>query len=144
MDGRVGSRVLRPDLFSASAPIPADACGSEPEADAGEEGCATPPRSSPSGAKRGRALWGDDDEGTGSAGPSGLAASDPSGGGESGTQTLSSQGGLEETMAMSTEEANATFAEFDAQQEHETTQGLSQMDLGASVGAARSPGPVMY
>ena len=148
VDGRVGSRVLRPDLFSASPPIPADACGSEPEADAGEEGCATPPPRSPpsppSGAKRGRARWGDDDEGTGSAGPSGLAASDPSGGGESGTQTLSSQGGLEETMAMSTEEANATFLEYDQKQESEAARGLSQMDLGDSVGAARSPGPVMY
>jgi hypothetical protein len=51
----VRSRVLRPDLFSTSAPIPVDACGSEPEADAGEDGGATPPRSPPSGAKRGRA-----------------------------------------------------------------------------------------
>jgi len=73
-----------------------------------------------------------------------LAASDPSGGGESGTQTLSSQGGLEETMAMSTEEANATFLEYDQKQESEAARGLSQMDLGDSVGAARSPGPVMY
>jgi hypothetical protein len=89
--GRVGSRVLRPDLFSTSAPIPDDACGSEPEADAGEEGGATLPRSPPSGAKRGRARWSDEAEGpdgaegTGSAGPSGLAASDPSGCGD---QTL--------------------------------------------------------
>ena len=45
-------------------------CGSEPEADADAgEGGGTTPRSPPSGAKRGRARWGDDDEGTGSAGP---------------------------------------------------------------------------
>ncbi len=103
-------------------------CGSEPEADAdaGEEG-GTTPRSPPSGAKRARARWGDEAEGMGGAGPSGLAASDASdplaaalldnkpvpSGGESGTpdEALSPQGGLEETMAMSTEEANATFGQ---------------------------------
>ena len=103
-------------------------CGSEPEADAdaGEEGCTTP-RSPPSGAKRGRARWGDEAEGMGGAGPSGLAASDASdplaaalldnkpvpSGGESGTpdEALSPQGGLEETMAMSTEQAEATFVQ---------------------------------
>jgi hypothetical protein len=54
-------------------------CGSEPEADAdaGEEG-GTTPRSPPSGAKRARARWGDEAEGMGGAGPSGLAASDAS------------------------------------------------------------------
>jgi hypothetical protein len=127
--------------------------------DAGEEGGAKPPRSPPSSAKRGRARWGDEAEGTGSAGPSSLAASDASdpqvaalldnkpvpSGGESGTpgETLSSQDGLEATIAMSTEESNATFEEFDKQQESEATRGLSAMDLGESVGAERAPGPVL-
>jgi hypothetical protein len=138
---------VRPDLFSTSAPIPDDACGSEPEADAGEEGGATPPRSPPSGAKRGRSRWSDEAEGpdraegTGGAGPSGLAASDPSGCGD---QILSSQEGLKETLNMSTEQANAAFDEYDQKQESEATQGLSEMDLGDGVGAARSTGPVMY
>ena len=135
-------------------------CGSEPEADAdaGEEG-GTTPRSPPSGAKRGRARWGDEAEGMGGAGPSGLAASDASdplaaalldnkpvtSGGESGTpdEALSPQGGLEETMAMSTEQAEA-IKEFDQQQDNEATRGLSAMDLGASVGTERAPGhPVL-
>jgi hypothetical protein len=45
---------------------------------------------------------------------------------------------------MSTEQADAAFEEYDQKQENEATQGLSEMELGASVGAARTPSPVMH